>query len=131
MVRKLFSSAAQREWHIATLAGIICFAAAISVFNFIEPAELAAWMARQPSPIPGVILSAIAGVVSFCVTTLVALIGIVRQNMRITAALNNMTQGLCMFDGATRLIICNDRYLEMYGLTRKHAYPGCSLRELL
>jgi NO-binding membrane sensor protein with MHYT domain/methyl-accepting chemotaxis protein len=53
------------------------------------------------------------------------------RNAQLGAALNNMTQGLCMFDAQTRLIICNDRYLEMYGLTREHAYPGCSLRELL
>jgi methyl-accepting chemotaxis protein len=53
------------------------------------------------------------------------------QNADISAALDNMTQGLCMFDGATRLIICNERYLEMYGLTREHARPGVTLRELL
>src|SRR5437588_11753565 len=42
-----------------------------------------------------------------------------------------MTQGLCMFDGNARLVICNERYLEMYGLTSEHAYPGCHLRDLL
>ena len=29
-----------------------------------------------------------------------------------------------MFDGSARLIICNEPYLEMYGLTREQAYPG-------
>ena len=53
------------------------------------------------------------------------------QNMQLTSALDNMSQGLCMFDASTRLIICNERYLEMYGLTRDRAYPGCFLRELL
>jgi methyl-accepting chemotaxis protein len=54
-----------------------------------------------------------------------------RQNAQLRSALDNMSQGLCMFDGATRLIICNERYLDMYGLTRERAYPGCTLRELL
>src|SRR5262245_19160948 len=54
-----------------------------------------------------------------------------QQNSQLRSALDNMTQGLCMFDGTTRLIICNERYLDMYGLTREHAYPGCTLRELL
>src|SRR6202008_4325732 len=54
-----------------------------------------------------------------------------RQNAQLRSALDNMTQGLCMFDGATRLILCNERYLDMYGLTRERAYPGCALRELL
>jgi methyl-accepting chemotaxis protein len=53
------------------------------------------------------------------------------RNTQLGSALNNMTQGLCMFDTGGRLIICNDRYLDMYGLTRKQAYPGCPLRELL
>jgi len=53
------------------------------------------------------------------------------RNQQLAAALDNMTQGLCMFDGDARLIICNERYLQMYGLTHEHAYPGCSLRKLL
>jgi methyl-accepting chemotaxis protein len=54
-----------------------------------------------------------------------------RQNAQLRSALDNMSQGLCMFDGATRLILCNERYLEMYGLTRERAHPGCTLHELL
>src|SRR5262250_2581944 len=37
-------------------------------------------------------------------------------NSRLLAtALNNMTQGVVMFDRSERLMVCNDRYLEMYG----------------
>ena len=36
-----------------------------------------------------------------------------------------------MFDSSARLMLCNEPYLEMYGLTRQQAYPGCPLRELL
>src|SRR5262249_6790360 len=53
------------------------------------------------------------------------------QNLQLASALNNMPQGLCMFDEHMRLILCNDRYLEMYSLTREQAYPGCPLRDLL
>lgn len=53
------------------------------------------------------------------------------QAAHLGAAIDNMTQGLCMFDRSARLILCNERYLEMYGLTRKQTYPGCPLRELL
>ena len=35
---------------------------------------------------------------------------------RLDAALNNMAQGLAMFDGERRLVLCNNRYAEMYGL---------------
>jgi NO-binding membrane sensor protein with MHYT domain/methyl-accepting chemotaxis protein len=78
---------------------------------------------------------AIAGIATAVLSTTLAGAFVDRRlrerNVQLAAALNNMTQGLCMFDGATRLIICNDRYLDMYGLTRQHAYPGCLLRELL
>jgi|GEM_PF-7094402 len=35
---------------------------------------------------------------------------------RFDTALNNMSQGLCFFDGAQRLITCNRRYIDMYDL---------------
>ena len=53
------------------------------------------------------------------------------QNLRFGTALNNMTQGLCMFDSKTRLVICNKRYIEMYRLPPDKVKPGCTLRELL
>jgi diguanylate cyclase (GGDEF)-like protein/PAS domain S-box-containing protein len=52
-------------------------------------------------------------------------------NDQIDAALHNMSQGLCMFDGAGRLIICNDNYIRMYGLSAEVVKPGCTLREML
>jgi diguanylate cyclase (GGDEF)-like protein len=39
-----------------------------------------------------------------------------RMNMRFDAALSNMSQGLCMFDGSKRLVVWNDRYAEIYRL---------------
>jgi len=54
-----------------------------------------------------------------------------RQNARLVTALDNMSEGLCMFDASTRLILCNGRYIEMYGLTPEVAKPGALLRELL
>ena len=54
-----------------------------------------------------------------------------RANATIDAALNNMSQGLVMFDSSARLVVCNQRYLEMYGLSPELVKPGCTLRELL
>jgi diguanylate cyclase (GGDEF)-like protein/PAS domain S-box-containing protein len=53
------------------------------------------------------------------------------QNLRFEAALNNMTQALLMFDKDRRLVICNERYIRMYGLSRDVVKPGCTLRQLL
>ena len=39
-----------------------------------------------------------------------------RINMHFDAALSNMTQGLCMFDGQKRLVVWNERYAQIYRL---------------
>ncbi len=52
-------------------------------------------------------------------------------NMQIDAALNNITHGLCMFDEHAAIVVVNDRYIKMYGLSRKVVRPGCSLRRLI
>ena len=45
--------------------------------------------------------------------------------------LNNMSQGVLLFDSELKLVICNQRYIEMYGLSQEAARPGCALRDLL
>lgn len=56
---------------------------------------------------------------------------LLRRNTRLTAAINNMSQGLCMFDASTRIVILNRRYIEMYNLSPKIVKPGCTLRQLI
>jgi diguanylate cyclase (GGDEF)-like protein len=53
------------------------------------------------------------------------------QNVRFDLAINNMTQGLCFFDGQQRLIVCNRRYLEIYDLAPESVRPGMLLREII
>jgi len=53
------------------------------------------------------------------------------KNMQFDSALNNMVQGLCMFDQEQRLIVCNRRYLEMYGFSGDVVKPGISLPEIM
>ncbi len=42
-----------------------------------------------------------------------------------------MTQGLCMWSAAGKLILCNRRYVEMYELSPRLAQPGSTLREMV
>jgi NO-binding membrane sensor protein with MHYT domain len=53
------------------------------------------------------------------------------QNMQLTAALNNMRQGLLMFDASGRLVLFNQRYLLMYGISPESVKTGCNLADLL
>jgi diguanylate cyclase (GGDEF)-like protein len=53
------------------------------------------------------------------------------QHDQLEGALENMLQGLAMFDGEQRLIVCNKRYAEMYALTPEQVKPGTTVREIL
>ncbi|OYX75078.1 MAG: hypothetical protein B7Y77_03070, partial [Bradyrhizobium sp. 35-63-5] len=53
------------------------------------------------------------------------------ENRRLSTALDNMSQGLCMFDAQCKITLLNRRYLEMYQLSPAIVKPGCSLRELI
>ena len=52
-------------------------------------------------------------------------------NLLLHAALTNMAHGLCMFDRDQRLVVCNERYGEMYALTSNQTKPGTTLRSIL
>jgi len=53
------------------------------------------------------------------------------RNLQFDTAINNMTQGLCFFDAQQRLIVCNKRYLEMYGLSPDRVGTGTTLAEIV
>jgi methyl-accepting chemotaxis protein len=46
-------------------------------------------------------------------------------------AFDHMSQGLCMFDAAGRMVICNRPYLHMYRLSPDVVKPGCTPRALI
>jgi methyl-accepting chemotaxis protein len=54
-----------------------------------------------------------------------------RQNGLLRTALNTMSQGLCMFDAEAKLVICNEQYLQLFGLSAASIKPGVPLREIL
>jgi methyl-accepting chemotaxis protein len=74
----------------------------------------------------------LAGVCVAALTLAVVLHGRLRtQNNRLLNAIDNMSQGLCMFDSQARIVVHNRRYIEMYMLSLQVVKPGCTLRELI
>jgi diguanylate cyclase (GGDEF)-like protein len=53
------------------------------------------------------------------------------RNFQFDTAINNMSQGLCFFDSDHRLIVCNDRFVEMYDIAPECVIPGMSLIEIV
>jgi len=54
-----------------------------------------------------------------------------RQNLRLDAAVNNISQGLCMYDPKGRLVICNEPYQRIYHLPEHLLKPGTLLDDIL
>jgi diguanylate cyclase (GGDEF)-like protein/PAS domain S-box-containing protein len=53
------------------------------------------------------------------------------EQQRLDIATNNMTQGLLMVDASERIVVCNQRYIEIYGLPPDLMRPGRSFRDLM
>ncbi len=109
----------------------MCAGLAVLFVGLTNPTSIVAWITSVPPAFAGFTISVLVAMQLLTIAALLASLRTSRRNLRISAALDNMTQGLCMFDAAGRLMLCNEPYLEMYGLTRKQAPEGVALRELL
>ena len=54
-----------------------------------------------------------------------------RRNAFISSALNNLNQGVMMTNAETRVVYCNDRFLEIYGLSRSDITADMTGREVI
>ena len=54
-----------------------------------------------------------------------------RVNLWFDTALDNMSQGLTMYDASERLLLVNHRYMEMYGLTPEQMKTGDTICEIV
>ncbi|WP_448046152.1 bifunctional diguanylate cyclase/phosphodiesterase [Bradyrhizobium liaoningense] len=53
------------------------------------------------------------------------------ERLRLDTALNNMSQGLILYDAAGYIVTCNRRYVDMFGLSHDVIKPGCHIREAM
>ena len=129
MIRTLKFFAKYRDWRMVTFAGLLGFVVSLATVEIIDLYSVSLTGLS-------IALAAVAGTLLG-----VCLVGSwsglrVRQKLReqnkwLDTALNNMVQGLCMFDAKDRLMVWNERYCAMYGIDRKHIWRGCGIRDLL
>ena len=50
---------------------------------------------------------------------------------RLDVAINNMNQGLVLFDKEARVVVCNRPYIDMYKVSPELALPGSHFRDLI
>jgi diguanylate cyclase (GGDEF)-like protein len=102
-----------------------------------ESAALAGWLRRSATiGIGSAALFLCSLFLLFAITRQVRCLSdseasLTQKSQQLDAALNNMPQGLAMFDGQQRLVVCNSHYFEMYGFPPELTRPGTSLRALL
>jgi diguanylate cyclase (GGDEF)-like protein len=53
------------------------------------------------------------------------------ERRQLSIAVNNIPQGLILYDASARIIICNQPYLDMFGLSPDVAKPGCTMHRLI
>lgn len=53
------------------------------------------------------------------------------EKQRLDTAVNNIPQGLVVYDASAHVTVCNRRYLEMFGLSSDVVKPGCTMQDLI
>jgi len=129
MVEHTSAQATARGWRMVILTGSIAFGISYSLFHFVLP--VGTWVSVAPEPTISFSLAALVAMLAMTTTAAFLARKLRLDNLRMRVAINNMSQGLCMFDGNERLVVCNQRYMEMYSLSVDIVKPGCSLQSLL
>ena len=119
-----------RQWALVISMGAAGLAVGVAGFALVGFDGLFRTLTTAPVA-AGIVLCALLAFAGLAIGALIALAQERGRNLLARVALNNMTQGLCMFDGAARLALCNKRYIEMHLLRREQLRSGMPLRELL
>src|ERR1700712_5329080 len=101
---------ARASWHEqrpVALTGLAVFVASFAAFQYLVAAL----------PLVAALAAASMAAFAMALATAAAAWRVRRCNALMSISLNTMTQGLCMFDKNERLVICNQRYIELYRLS--------------
>src|SRR5215471_15232228 len=124
-------------WAFVCLAGVLapCGAADAAPAGFAPTSYIG-------SLDPNVVWEALIGGVAFCAFLASVALWIhsalrrvkrsqARRSAFVSSALNNLSHGVVMTDPSERIVFCNDRYLDIYGLTRADISRRLTAADLL
>src|SRR4051812_48767610 len=130
---------AEKNWHadstvLIAVQGVVCLAGTMT------PARASASDLGVLDP--GLIWEGLIGGIAVCSLLAAVVLWIhsalrrarrmqLRRNAFVSSAMNNLNQGVVMTDAQRRIMFCNDRYLEIYGLSRSDLWTGMTGYELL
>ncbi len=122
---------------LGSAAPLTHFPFVVVATNTVE-AALADWRAQTRFMVSAATMSAtVVAIILFLIVRT-----IMRQNRdaqqrlaaekeRLDTALNNMTQGLVLYDASARIVTFNQRYIDMYNLSRDVVKPGLHYYDLI
>jgi methyl-accepting chemotaxis protein len=129
MAENSSAPATARNQRMAALIGGVCFAVCFTLIFYLLP--VGGWLASASAPMASAFFAAGTAALAMALAGLILAYRLRLHNRRMRVALNNMSQGLCMFDHDGRLAVCNQRYMELYKLPADVAKPGATLAGLL
>src|SRR5471030_2387926 len=129
MIRELIFSEKYRDRWMLGIAGVLGFGIALTIVEIVAgfSASLSDATVIARALAGGLLgMSLIGWADARRVTKLLG-----RHNGQLDIALNNMIQGLCLFDGQNRLVVWNERYRSMYNIDPQRIWAGCAIIDLL
>ncbi|MBR0825184.1 EAL domain-containing protein [Bradyrhizobium manausense] len=138
---------ADKNWHaggtlLIPVQAVVCLGCAITPARALALADAFATPSSIGQLDPNLIWEALIGGIAVCAFVAAIVLWIhsslrrakrtqLRRNAFISSALNNLNQGVVMTDAQRRIIFCNDRYLDIYGLSRSDLWPLMDGTDLL
>ena len=120
-----------RQWGVVVVGGLVGFALGLILYGYLGLEGIVRALNSTPQFVTALGLASLLALVFAAPGALFTVAKERWRNLLARIALNNMTQALCMYDAAGRLVLCNVRFIEMYNLRRDQLRGGMPLRELL
>lgn len=119
------------RWRAILLVGFGCCVGMIGLVQMFGFASVHSSLASVVSWSSGITASAILVLITTNLIGAFIIIRLIREKRQTKAAVDNMSQGLAMFDASGRLVVFNARYAELYGLSSDWLESRPMLSELL
>jgi methyl-accepting chemotaxis protein len=124
-----FSLTLKRASGLVTLAGLAVFILSFALLSVFDGAV--AGLAGLPATALNVIGAAVIAQLAMSLAGGAVTFRQSHEIGQLRDAIESMPQGMCMFDAAERLVVCNSRYYSMYELSPADVAAGATLSDVL
>ncbi|MGX0997112.1 PAS domain-containing protein [Bradyrhizobium diazoefficiens] len=138
---------AEKNWHadstiLIAVQAVVCLAGTVAPARAFALSDSFAPPSSLDNLDPNLIWEALIGGIVVCAFLVAIALWIhsalrrtrrlqLRRNAFVSSAMNNLNQGVVMTDAQRRVIFCNDRYLEIYGLSRSDLWADMNGHDIL